>query len=67
MNDEEGGFYIFLTVNALISTSIFGRPKSRNIELNWTLPPDAQRGDWVGLFRLNPDFRLTGRASILRN
>ena len=59
-NDPHSSFSVFLTVNSIIHLSLFGKQKARrNIELNWTLPPDAMPTDWVGLFRRDPEKRLT--------
>ncbi len=59
-------FHVFLTVNSRVSTTLFlgAVRSSRAIELNWTRPPGAKPGDWVGLFRRNPEFRSNARPIV---
>ena len=60
--ENEYTFSVFLTVNSIISLSLFGKQKTRQIELNWSLPPDARSTDWVGLFRRDPEKGLTRKS-----
>lgn len=57
-------FFVFLTINAVESSSIFGGHDSRKIELNWTPKARPEPTDWIGLFRSDPDIRL--RGTLLR-
>ena len=51
---------MFLTVNSLISSSFLGGTTARRIELNWVEPETGSRpGDWVGLFRRDPAYRVS--------
>ncbi len=54
---------MFITISSLASVSWRGEVSKRKIELNWTPPVDAQPGDWVGLFRRNPN--ISGLSRIL--
>jgi len=62
--EEEAGFRVFVTINALSYVSWNGNLQSRKIELNWTPPSDGiQENDYVQLVRLHSDQR--GRRRLL--
>ena len=47
---------VFLTVNSLAKVYWDGTFEKRRLELNWVNPPDVQRKDYVGLFRVDPQW-----------
>ena len=47
---------VFLTVNSLAKVYWDGTFEKRRLELNWVNPPDVQRDDYVGLFRVDPQW-----------
>ena len=53
---------MFLTVNSLAKVYWDGTFEKRRLELNWVNPPDVQRADYVGLFRVDPQwFGISGQ------
>ena len=64
--EEEAGFRVFVTINALSYVSWNGNLQSRKIELNWTPPSDGiQENDYVQLVRLHSDQR--GRIFFVKS
>ena len=53
---QSGTFQVFLTVNSLAKVYWDGTFEKRRLELNWVNPPDVQREDYVGLFRVDPQW-----------
>ena len=47
---------VFLTVNSLAKVYWDGTSDKRRLELNWVNPPDVRDGDYVGLFRRDPQW-----------
>ncbi len=59
-------FQVFLTVNSLAKVYWDGTFEKRRLELNWVNPPDVQREDYVGLFRVAPQwFGISGEPCHL--
>ncbi|TRY71930.1 hypothetical protein TCAL_14850 [Tigriopus californicus] len=58
LSNSSKEFFVFLTINAVESNSLFGGHDSRKIELNWTPKSGGESTDWIGLFRSDPEIRL---------
>ena len=54
--DDDDVLQVFLTVNSLAKVYWDGTFEKRRLELNWVNPPDVQREDYVGLFRVDPQW-----------
>ena len=55
-DDDDDVLQVFLTVNSLAKVYWDGTFEKRRLELNWVNPPDVQREDYVGLFRVDPQW-----------
>ena len=55
-DNDDDVLQVFLTVNSLAKVYWDGTFEKRRLELNWVNPPDVQREDYVGLFRVDPQW-----------